>query len=127
MRVFESGRGWESKVNFVDEENVLVGYDISEFCCESAEWSFHSSLPGCKANKVELSEGDLLDFRFDRGFFVQGNLATSEELFEGDAVAFRIVSPVREAFIVLRNSQNGYYSHGFEMSVGGVMLRRGSL
>ncbi len=28
----------DGKVNFVDESNVLLGYDMGSLCCEYADW-----------------------------------------------------------------------------------------
>lgn len=125
MRKFTENT-WGEKANFADENNVLVGYDMAQDCCEDAKWEFHSALPATDANRIELSDNDLLPFRFDREFFQESGVTVSY-LDNGGAVAFRIVSPEREAFLVLSNCHNGYYSHGFSMEVGGQTIRSGSL
>jgi hypothetical protein len=36
LKVFDR----EGKVNFVDDKNMVVGYDMNRHCCEKASWSF---------------------------------------------------------------------------------------
>lgn len=39
MKIFtKENSNWDSKVNFVDENNVVLGYDLSQDCCEHADW-----------------------------------------------------------------------------------------
>ena len=39
LRVFDKTEGWSTKVNFVDSNNNVLGYDMSHQCCEYATWS----------------------------------------------------------------------------------------
>lgn len=120
MKVFEDA----SKVNFVDENNVFVGYDMGQCCCEAASWAIVPELP---AKTPDASDyGDLTDYRFDDEWF-RDDLGWPD-LDEGDAVAFRLVAPNKpHLYLCLWNAHNGYYSHGFDMTVGGEQLRSGSL
>ena len=34
MKILEIGE----KINFIDENNVFVGYDLGQNCCENASW-----------------------------------------------------------------------------------------
>lgn len=55
MKIFER----DGKINFVDENNVLLGYDMSQDCCEHADWFIldtiysdkDSALLDCEASK----------------------------------------------------------------------------
>lgn len=38
MKIFDKYENWNDRVNFVDENNVLLGYDMSQSCCEKAYW-----------------------------------------------------------------------------------------
>ena len=38
MKIFNKTGNWENKVNFVDENNVVLGYDMEQCCCEDAGW-----------------------------------------------------------------------------------------
>lgn len=40
---------------------------------------------------------------------------------------FRLVKDGEEMFLALHNTHNGYYAHGFEMSVGGKIIWEDSL
>ncbi len=45
----------------------------------------------------------------------------------GGMIIFRLVNGCEEKFLHLYNVHNGYYSHGFEVKVGGKTTRDGSL
>ena len=36
MKIFITEDG--DKVNFIDENNVILGYDLTQDCCEQASW-----------------------------------------------------------------------------------------
>ena len=39
MKIFEGKESsWSDKVNFVDGNDVFVGYDLGQCCCENADW-----------------------------------------------------------------------------------------
>ena len=50
---------------------------------------------------------------------------------EGGLVIFKLQSlptnPKSDLYLHLYNSHNGYYSHGFEMYVGGIPIKSGSI
>lgn len=124
MKIFDSKNSpWDEKVNFVDENNVCVGYDMRDLCCEYAGWFISDN----RENEIcEFPVPDLEDFRFDTDFFE--DVTDAKGLDDGGMVRFRLVSlDGSEKFLHLFNSHNGYYSHGFRVSVGGVCIRSGSL
>lgn len=115
MKFFER----EYSINFVDDKNVFVGYELDQCCCEDAGFAFcHSeekfeSFDGegllYKAEQISIN---LEPYSFDEGFFKE-----SEELMDGGAKAlFRLVAKDKsELFLILYNNHNGYYAHGFEV------------
>ena len=115
IRVFDT----YSKVNFVDTNNVLVGYDNGQHCCELAEY-FLSSMPYPSGRtQTEIKHGvELIGYCFD---------TESEPIHGGDCdgadgawVAFRLVHDFEpEMWLVLSNHHNGYYSHGFTYAAPG--------
>ena len=114
MKIFTpSNSKWDSKVNFVDENNVFLGYDLSQGCCEDADWYITAtSIPN--ASKLEVIP-DLTNYRFDTSFFQE--ISESESINgidEGGEVIFRITDGIDELFIHIYNAHNGYYGHGFE-------------
>ena len=39
MKIFTGDNTqWADKVNFVDDTNTMLGYDLSQSCCEYANW-----------------------------------------------------------------------------------------
>lgn len=127
MQVFERG----SKVNFVDENNVFLGYDINQECCEYADW-FIADTPMATIPPKREGIPDLKEFVFDTAFFEQVDGAE----FEGGEqdfdrwtkmVIFRIVNGDSEKFIHIYNSHNGYYAHGFDFTVDGRVNREGRI
>ena len=137
MKIFNNTGEWgSSKVNFVDENNVLVGYDTDQCCCEQAGWFISDSDITTEENldmQPQLLENEEA-WRFDPSFFVEtSEVATKEEqswspLDSGGIAIFKIVNDKgEEKFLHLFNSHNGYYSHGFEMKDGETTVRSGSL
>lgn len=137
MRVFEQ----DGRINFVDESDVYVGFDYYSSCCESFGWGIHVGEVAYFENENGI---DLEPFFFDTEFFESD---VNDDWEGGGAVTFRLVyGRVRsdgqtreiersraadglptEIFLRLHNHHNGYYSHGFEMAVGGATTREGRL
>ncbi len=119
----------DGKYNWVDENNVVVGYSSDSCCCE--HFGFYYTMGECvdtiNINLEANDPPDLTAYRFDPDYFKELN-DTEGRLDSGGAVAFRLVAPIEpDIYLVLFNSQNGYYSHGFNMDVGGISKRSGSL
>lgn len=127
MQVFDAKSGWGSKVNFVDEHNVLVGYDLSQNCCETADWFISEKVEsdyefGSDLNQPRESLGAyVFDAAFHKQFPAPG-------LDEGEMAVFKLVCDGKpDMFLHLFNCHNGYYSHGFEQKVGDIVVREGYL
>jgi len=126
---------WGSKINFVDENNVLVGYDFSASCCESFGWyvsdkvttDLHDHLfndtiqDGKDVN--QLLEG----WTFDPAFFEKLSTSIDDYYDDDNRAVFRMIKGDQEQFLHLWNVHNGYYSHGFEFSQDDKVLHVGSL
>lgn len=134
MKIFNKSEGWSSKVNFVDDNNVCLGYDTNQYCCEHADW-FIADQP---MDKIVRRGGDepneLPGYNFDREYFkrvdyIEGGTERykSNELDDGGMVIFRIVNGTEEKFIHLFNCHNGYYGHGFDFKVGDEVIQSGGL
>lgn len=136
MRYFSSNvkNSWSSKVNFVDENNVLVGYDFSGACCESYGWYIHSKVTteDVVADSLFNDSDDanvineaLKEWTFDTSFFEE---ISKEKWSDVCATAvFRLVNGDNELFLHLYNQHNGYYAHGFDFSKDGEIIQSGSL
>jgi hypothetical protein len=125
MKIFNQNETWEEKVNFVDENNVYLGYDLSQCCCENADW-FIADEPCTKSQDRDSDqEMDMPGWVFDTTFFKQ--VDDESEFDSGGMAIFRIVNGDREKYIHIYNSHNGYYGHGFDFKVGQESVQSGSL
>lgn len=127
MKIFDSYQ-FGSKVNFVDEKNVLVGYDSGQSCCEHADW-FIADAPTTEVYTTPervfgKTDIDLTNFVFDPSYFVEHQGAFYGE---GGIAIFRIHDGGTEKFLHLFNCHNGYYAHGFTMAIGDQGIREGCL
>jgi len=127
MKIFAESCDFPSKVNFVDENNVFLGYDLSQDCCEQADWfisdKIESDIP--EDSKLAVVE-DLSEFSFDTEFKCKINMGKS--LDEGECAVFKIVKKYgEEKFIHIFNSHNGYYCHGFNFKNGEDVIFEGTL
>jgi hypothetical protein len=122
MRLFEK----DGKINFVDANNVMLGYDMEASCCEFASWFILDQ----KKNTFETDERcaridfDLEEYVFDPRFFEN---VLDKNFDEGGMVIFRITNGTTEKFLHLFNVHNGYYSHGFNFSIDGETYQRDSI
>lgn len=64
MKVFEGGepKEWRGKVNFVDKNNVLVGFDDDQNCCEQCGWFLNRSKPTADMLDGDLDHKDLEEY-----------------------------------------------------------------
>jgi hypothetical protein len=119
MKIFER----DEKINFVDENNVLLGYDMGQCCCENADW-FIADEPQEKRPE-EFSKPEVLDgWLFDKSFFKS---VTAYEFDSGGMAIFRITKGDEQKFIHIFNSHNGYYGHGFEFKEGNEIIKSETL
>ena len=120
MIIADHNQGWESKVNFVDENGVYVGYDLAQDCCEDTGWFISKSCDEIYeySKSLGLDKPVVDGYNFDINFFKD---IESKDLDEGGQVCFRLTHKDKpELFLHLYNSHNGYYSHGFETNVKGI-------
>lgn len=112
LKIFDCVDPWPTKVNFVDSNNVVLGYDMNQQCCEEAEWGM----------EPPLTEEQLESYTFDTSFFHKG----AED--DTGLAMFKLVSDGLPAvFIILCNTHNGHYSHGFEFTGPTGSIQSGSL
>lgn len=128
MKIFNQVEGWTTKVNFVDENNVILGYDLSQDCCEYADWFIADEVTNdanfFDINVEEGREADYTEYRFDTEFFMEFD----NDQYEVEAVVvFRITDGKNEKFIHLFNVHNGYYGHGFDFTINDQVTRDGYL
>ena len=125
MKIFnKKSDSWSENLNFVDENNVVLGYDYSQDWCEQFGYWF-SSDPQGKEKLEELEIVELDAFVFDTSYFEED--ATNEYFEEGGSMTFRMAAGVRELFLTLYNGHNGYYGHGWDITEHGKILESGRL
>ena len=138
MKIFNRQRtpdDWCEKVNFVDKNNVLVGYDMGQSCCEHADWFILDKIETkniTDKSGVLIKNIDLDKYVFDADFFeqplTQYNDAGYRDLDNGELVVFKLVAKRKpDLYLHVYNCHNGYYGHGFEVKISGKLLREGCL
>jgi hypothetical protein len=121
MKLFYS----EGKVNFVDENNVFVGYDLNQQCCEKAFYVVLDYLP----KKIDITlysnvdENNLDDYRF------KTNIPSHNDCSDIRHVVFNAynINNHKNIYIILCNVHNGYYAHGFIMHDNNKIIVEGDL
>lgn len=123
MRVFRTpyNRGtYDEKVNFVDKNNLFVGYDMAQNCCENANWFLSVEKPTSlypePEKDTQISHEAVIDLE-DYSFvpdFCEEDVLPPDDVDCGGSVLFKLVnSNTKVLYLCLYNCQNGYYSHGF--------------
>ena len=104
------------KINFIDSNGVVVGYELGQDCCEYADYGFTKDptlLDFETHDKFEHFDFD--KYNFDKSFFVQKE---HEDLDDGKYAMFKLDRDCDESiYLYLFNVHNGYYSHGFTFSI----------
>ena len=133
MKIFEktSDSGFGARLNVVDENNVVVGFDYESQCYEDFGYYFTKDKP------VDISESNAIDensfshdgYVFDKKYYEEINLENlSEDYDEGGAIVFKLTKGGEpDVYLVLFNHQNGYYSHGFDMISENVKIYDGDI
>jgi len=127
MKIFTPENSFEYKINFIDENEVLLGYDYDSQCCENFGWFISDKIEENLIN-LEIEPDNIQEFVFDTTFFETGDLDLKDTYDEGRCVIFKLVNKEGyELFLHLFNIQNGYYSHGFKMDIKGTILQAGNI
>jgi hypothetical protein len=130
MKIFDSKEGlWSTKVNFVDQNNLLVGFDTTQCCCENADWfiSTEREYTDSPSNAVDTTQ-DFSAYVFDPTFFDQTG-GDPRCFGSGGIAVFRLTAEgVPDLYLHLFNVHNGYYAHGFSMKdANGNLIQAGDL
>ncbi|MGL6228615.1 MAG: hypothetical protein ACRC3J_05305 [Culicoidibacterales bacterium] len=111
----------KGKINFIDDNNVFVGWDESNQCCEYARWLFVTEIP--KANEMldaydtHKTIKDFHELVFKHTTPIKVDCSHHED----SAIALPLCMPgvnqPIKAYLILANKHSGYYSHGFTVGV----------
>lgn len=121
---------WSEKVNFIDKNDVFVGYDMSQDCCEDAGYVFltEPEMYGNFDTQIEEDTLDLEGYIFDIDYFedygdldLEGSKERWNSLDAGGQVFFKLISEGKpDIYLSIYNSHNGYYGHGFDTNINGT-------
>jgi hypothetical protein len=120
---------WGEKINFVDINNVFVGYELDISCCEHADWFFsqdadveHTWDMECESKQ---SIGNIDKYVFDTTYFVESPVWDGDG---GAKICFKLVADCeQDMYLHIFNAHNGYYGHGFEANINGIEWQQGIL
>lgn len=111
MKLFEDENSW----NWVDENNVVLGFRNSSQCCEQFGYCYFAKEP---TDDISLKDEEAIidsldDFVFDNSYYTFLHNSSSNC---GGYVAFRIVNKNTNetVYLTIYNHHNGWYSHGFQ-------------
>lgn len=110
---------FSSKVNFIDSNNVILGYDLEQSCCEHAFWSISETPDG--KNPIYQGDNDTVKEIHLEGYCFDPNYCQQQHDLEREehAATFKLVGSqyakpqLPDLFVRLENHHNGYYGHGF--------------
>ena len=124
MKIFDL----QCKINFVDVNNVVVGYDTESFFCEDFGWFIRKEID-IKMQQESEKISELESYSFNPKFFEKHEFEPEDSLDDGGGIIiFQLVSENKpDIYLHLYNIQNGYYSHGFEMKAGEKVVIEGSI
>lgn len=130
MRVFiNNPQGWSEKFNFVDKNNVFVGFDSEQWCCEDFGYYFSPCAAGDaqqEGERMEPTAEQLEPYVFDKSY--HKIVSDNKEYIYSDKAVFRLIAPDKQdLYLYLYNFHEGYYGHGFEFCDGEVVMFKGVL
>ena len=109
---------FNTKVNFVDTNNVVLGYDLQQDYCEDAYWFISTSEKDHNDTNTlydhkNVEELDLEGYCFDHNYYqILSDKEDQEEFFTQSAI-FKLVGSkelnLPDLFVILSNTHNGYY------------------
>lgn len=117
MKIFSR----DGKINFVDDNNVFVGYGDHPQCCEQFGWFITDSIKEHVDDGADMPEENFDGWNFDTQFKpeqLEGGADPSCDK-SGGILVFRMVRGTSEKFLHIYNFHNGCYSHGWEHNLGG--------
>lgn len=115
IKEFMCEKGGCKSINWVDDENRLVGYDYATHCCEDFGYFFSKAKTPEEAieEKDPKNRDEFPETGMENARFVKKN----PEIFDSFAV-FEIENSEWK-FLVLYNFHNGFYEHGFSVRQNG--------
>jgi hypothetical protein len=130
VKVIKIKDEYNDKVNFVDSNNLFIGYDLRQHCCEYAYWFICDreitidELRDFSDKKIEEfilnnQKTEYFCYYFDEEYYKYIEDADNETCKSNINIAiFRLINDRDDRedkckYLHLVNCQNGYYGHGF--------------
>ena len=120
------------KVNFIDDNNIFVGFELTQYCCEQTDTSFVEIHKDGTCTIIDdndeyikslyfvgTDEDLITDYKFNEIFY---NEYDDDEF---DDVIFQLSDGETDRNIVLAltNIHNGYYFHTYITNISGVEIK----
>lgn len=115
IHIWNFTKTFPGKVNFIDSNNVILGYDLSQDCCEDAFWTISEREDGeepmHRGEGYKQQEFELDDYCFDPDYYKDA----SDDAASTYVAMFKLKGSCErpDLFLRLTNIQSGYYGHGF--------------
>jgi len=108
MRVFTPENSFADRVNFVDENNVLVGVYTDQQCCEDFDWWVEDNEGLLHWSTFHDLNAELKGYVFDTKYGIQDI---------GGGIKLKLVREAyTDIYLSIQNIHNGYYSHKIEVT-----------
>lgn len=112
-------------LNFIDDNNVVLGVDSSPQCCEDFWISILDYEPTSAIYEDSTNYEDVdLSLEFFDETYIKHLESSDSDWYVEHAVVFKLIGE-RELYLVLNNHHNGYYSHGFEFKSNDTTIENG--
>jgi hypothetical protein len=117
-RIWNYTETFPGKVNFIDDNNVILGYDLGQDCCEQAFWTVSEAKDGSEplyqGDDTESKEIELEGYVFDPAFCERSDDDGREQYVAIFKLVYRAYGEEKpDLYVRLENHHNGYYGHGF--------------
>lgn len=124
MKIFKPENSFDGKINFIDKNNIYVGYDLDIDCCEYPFYYFSES----SEFQEDVTENED-DFNIEDYYFTL-NIKEIDGYIEGGIAQLELMNDKKEKlYLYLVNHHNGYYWHEYliKNNHSGRILTKGSI
>jgi hypothetical protein len=129
IRLFNTTVDCREKINFVDDRNVVVGFEVDQRCCERFGWWIDDEERVRELREIDSDDDPrLLEYHFDAEYTPVRDADVEVGATDDDDGRATIVltlhlltdkGNVGGLYLHLHNNHNGYYSHGVDVNVAG--------
>jgi hypothetical protein len=137
IKIFDRTPAFPDKVNFIDERNNLIGFDMSSCCCEDFGWfitdtelnnkkgggeftleDYNFNANSLKINRYSDDEGGEIIIELKGKHLKDSStIAAEQEMYVGASGYINKYLPAPDLYLHIFNKHNGWYSHGFNLKI----------